>query len=95
MNIIFGIIAIVFGFVIVWKADWMMENFGRIAWADEHLGSEGGTRMFYKLIGLAIIAFAFLFMFGIAYLGKPRTNCYLERLAIRRQRNLYLFLVGH
>lgn len=65
MNIVFGIIAIVIGFIIVWKADWMMENFGRIAWADEHLGAEGGTRLLYKLIGIAIIGFAFLFMFGL------------------------------
>lgn len=65
MKYVLGIIAIVIGFLIVWKADWMMENFGRIGWADEHLGAEGGTRLFYKLIGLAIIILAFFFMFGI------------------------------
>jgi len=42
-----------------------MNNFGRIAWAEEKLGMEGGTRLFYKLIGLAIIILSFLIMMGI------------------------------
>lgn len=52
------------GFLIVWKAEWMMENFGRIAWAEEHLGSEGGTRLLYKLIGITTIVLSFLYMSG-------------------------------
>lgn len=65
MRYVLGFIAIGIGFLLVWKSDWMMENFGRIPWADEHLGADGGTRLFYKLIGLAIIVLAFFFMFGI------------------------------
>ena len=49
----------------MWKSDWIMNNFGRIAWAEEKLGMEGGTRLFYKLIGLAIIILSFLIMMGI------------------------------
>jgi hypothetical protein len=65
MKYILGVIIIGIGFVIMWKADWMMNNFGRIAWAEEKLGMDGGTRLLYKLIGIAIIVFAFLYMSGI------------------------------
>ena len=64
MRYVIGIICIGIGFVITWKSDWLMNNFGRIAWADEKLGMEGGTRLLYKLIGIAVIFFAFLYMFG-------------------------------
>ncbi|MFA5134905.1 MAG: hypothetical protein WC505_03930 [Patescibacteria group bacterium] len=64
MKYVIGIICIGIGFVIVWKADWIMNNVGRIAWADEKLGAEGGTRLFYKLIGIVIIVFSFLYMSG-------------------------------
>jgi hypothetical protein len=60
-----GIILIGIGFVITWKADWMMNNFGSIGWAEAHLGSEGGTRLLYKLIGITIIVLSFLYMSGI------------------------------
>jgi len=65
MKYFIGIICIGIGFLIMWKADWIMNNFGRIAWAEEKLGMEGGTRLFYKLIGLAIIILSFLIMMGI------------------------------
>jgi hypothetical protein len=64
MKYFIGVICIGIGFVIIWKSDWLMNNFGRIAWAEEKLGMEGGTRLFYKLIGVVIIVFAFLFMSG-------------------------------
>ncbi|MDD5040212.1 MAG: hypothetical protein PHY34_03605 [Patescibacteria group bacterium] len=64
MRYFLGIIFIGVGFVIVWKADWIMNNFGRIAWAEEHLGSEGGTRIMWKFIGIIVIIFAFLYMSG-------------------------------
>lgn len=52
------------GFLMVWKADWILQNFGHIDWAEEKLGSEGGTRLFWKLFGLAIIFGSFLHLFG-------------------------------
>ncbi|MCH7492599.1 hypothetical protein IID19_03345 [Patescibacteria group bacterium] len=64
MQYVVGIIAIGIGFLITWKSDWLMNNFGRIAWAEAHLGTEGGTRMLYKLIGIVTIIFAFLYMSG-------------------------------
>lgn len=64
MKYLVGIILIAVGFVIIWKADWLMENMGRIDWAEQHLGSDGGTRAFYKLLGVAIILLSFLLMSG-------------------------------
>jgi hypothetical protein len=65
LQIFVGIIGIVFGFVLIWKSNWIVENLGRVSWAEQHLGTEGGTRLLYKLIGLLIIFFSFMLMFGI------------------------------
>ncbi len=64
MRFFIGLIVIAIGFVLVWKADWIVNNFGRNNWAEIHLGSEGGTRIMWKLIGLAVIFLAMLYMFG-------------------------------
>ena len=65
MKYVIGIIAIVIGFIIIWKSDWLVNNVGSIAWADEHLGSEGGSNLFYKLIGLIIIFGTFMVLTGL------------------------------
>lgn len=66
MQYVVGIIGIVIGFLIVWKTDWLVDNIGRIAWAEQHLASGfGGTRLFYKLIGIAVIILSFLLMAGV------------------------------
>lgn len=59
-NFIQGILIAGVGFILVWKADWFMNNFGRIAWAEQHLGTEGGTRLMYKIIGTIIIIAGFM-----------------------------------
>ncbi|MFZ6035544.1 MAG: hypothetical protein ACOYUK_00130 [Patescibacteria group bacterium] len=64
MQYVLGFILIGVGFVITWKADWLVNNFGRIAWAEEHLGMDGGTRLFWKLIGILVIIGSFLYMTG-------------------------------
>ncbi|MFH1207731.1 MAG: hypothetical protein V1668_03945 [Patescibacteria group bacterium] len=65
MKYFLGIIIIGVGFLITWKAEWIMDNFGRVAWAEAHLGTEGGTRLLYKLIGISAIVLSFLYMSGI------------------------------
>ncbi|HCJ52360.1 MAG: hypothetical protein A2898_01305 [Candidatus Kerfeldbacteria bacterium RIFCSPLOWO2_01_FULL_48_11] len=65
MRYFLGIIIIGIGYVFVWKSDWFVENFGRIDFAERHLASGlGGTRLFYKLLGIVIIIGAFLYMSG-------------------------------
>ncbi len=58
------LIGIAIGFVLIWKSEWILENFGRIDWAEIHLGTSGGTRMFWKLVGLAIILLSLLYFTG-------------------------------
>ena len=63
MRYLFSFLAIVFGFLIIWKSEWILEQFGRVDWAEVNLS--GGTRFFWKLVGLGIILIAFLTMSGI------------------------------
>lgn len=60
-----GIFAIAVGIILVIKTDWFLENFGTIDWAEAHLGTEGGTRLMYKLIGLACIFLSLMGMTGL------------------------------
>lgn len=53
------------GFLLVWKTEWLVQNFGHIDWAEQHLGSDGGTRLFWKLIGILIILIGFGTLTGI------------------------------
>ena len=52
------------GAVLVIKTEWIMNNFGRIAWFEEHLGSDGGSRLGYKLIGIIILIIGIIVMTG-------------------------------
>ena len=54
-HLIIGMAVTGVGFVIVWKADWMLRNFGVVPFAEKFLSTEGGTRLFYKLIGIIIM----------------------------------------
>lgn len=60
LRIIIGFILAAAGFVIVWKTEWFNQNFGSIGWAEEKMGSFGGSRLFYKLIGILFIIIGFL-----------------------------------
>ena len=55
LHILFGIIIIAIGALIVIKSEWMLSNFGRINFFEKHLGTEGGSRLGWKLIGLIVI----------------------------------------
>jgi len=59
-NFFVGLLIAAVGYLLVWKSNWLLNNFGRIGWAEEHLGSEGGSRLMYKLIGIIIIITGFL-----------------------------------
>ncbi|HBB38049.1 MAG: hypothetical protein UV82_C0009G0083 [Candidatus Magasanikbacteria bacterium GW2011_GWD2_43_18] len=65
MNFIYGLLGVALGASIVIKSEWIVQNFGTYGWAEEHLGSSGGSRLFYKLIGLVIILFSLLSMAGL------------------------------
>ncbi len=65
MSFFIGLILVCIGLLLVFKSEWLLQNFGRVAWAEEHLGSEGGTRLFHKLLGVGFILVGFAIMTGI------------------------------
>ena len=65
MKFILGIILSIVGFTLVWKTEGWFSFFGRIAWAEKYLGTEGGSRLFYKLIGILIIIVGLLLITGL------------------------------
>jgi len=65
MKFIFGIILVAIGFTMVWKTEAWFSFFGRIAFAEKYLGTEGGSRLFYKLIGILGIFIGLLLITGL------------------------------
>jgi cytochrome b len=63
-QIILGIIIIAAGVGMVLKTEWLINNFGRMTWFEDKLGTEGGTRLGYKLIGLLAIFIGIIVMTG-------------------------------
>lgn len=47
------------------KTEWMLSNFGTIQFFEEHLGTDGGSRLGYKLVGLLVIFIGILLMTGL------------------------------
>jgi len=50
-----GLLIVFVGFIFIWQTEWFLRNAGRIAFAEKWLGTEGGSRLMYKLIGTIII----------------------------------------
>ena len=65
MEFFFGLIAVAIGVSVIWKTEGYLSFFGRVAWAGRNLGVEGGSRLFYKLLGLVIIFFGFMATTGL------------------------------
>ena len=65
MRYLVSIIGVAVGAVIVIYSEKLYNALGSVAWAEQHLGSEGGSRLFYKLVGIGIIFLAFFYMSGI------------------------------
>jgi len=64
MVYLWSAVAVLIGSLLIVYTEWLVNNFGRIAWAEQHLSTEGGTRIFYKLLGVLIILGAFLAITG-------------------------------
>jgi len=65
MRFFIGLIIVVLGFLLVWKANPIVETFGHVPFAEKYLGADGGTRLFWKLIGILSIILGFMYMFGL------------------------------
>lgn len=62
LRILFGLIVVAIGAMVTIKSDWFYQNFGSIPSADKYLGTEGGSRLAYQLIGVAISVIGFMIM---------------------------------
>jgi len=60
MRYLIGLAMVGFGVILIIKTKWFVENFGTSAWAEEKMGTAGGTRLMYKLIGLGFIFFGMM-----------------------------------
>lgn len=65
MRYILSFIGVALGALIVVKSEKLYNALGPVGWAEQHLGAEGGSRLFYKLVGLGIILVSFFYMSGI------------------------------
>ncbi len=63
-QIVLGIIITGLSILMIMKTEWLINNFGRIAWFEDKLGSEGGTRLGYKLIGMLALFIGIVVMTG-------------------------------
>lgn len=65
MGIFGSIIGVILGFLIIKYSVQITDNLGRVQWAEEHLrGGFAGTYTLYRLIGLGILLFSLLNIFG-------------------------------
>ena len=62
MHILLGLVILAVGVFIVIKSEAMLNSFGRIEFFERHLSSDGGSRLGYKIIGIATIFIGFLIM---------------------------------
>jgi hypothetical protein len=79
MNIILGLILIAVGILITIKSETMLNTFGSVAFFEKYLGTEGGSRLGYKLLGILVFFIGVMLatnMFGdfITWLLSPLTN---------------------
>ena len=65
MHIVLGAVLVAIGAIITIKSKAMLAAFGRVPWFERHLDLEGGSRLFYQLLGVAIVLSGFLIMAGI------------------------------
>ena len=65
MRYFIGLLLLAVGVVFILKTEWFVENFGYSAWAEDKLGTSGGTRLMYKLLGLIAILIAFIVLTGM------------------------------
>lgn len=64
-RVFIGIIITIISALMVVKSEWLINNIGHNAWAETHFGTEGGTRLMYKLIGIIGIIMGLFLITGL------------------------------
>ncbi len=65
MRIIIGIAGTIAGFLLVWKTEAVFGFTGRFEFAEKYLGTEGGSRIFIKIIGVIVILVTWMYAFNL------------------------------
>ena len=65
IRVLAGMFIVFIGTLLVIKSEWFLQNFGTIAWAEEKLGMDGGTRLFYKLLGVIVCLVGIMMATGL------------------------------
>lgn len=65
MQFIIGLAFFIVGALIVVKSEAILSAFGRIDFFDKYLGTEGGSRLGYKIIGVIVIFLGILLITGM------------------------------
>lgn len=65
MRFILGFVLAIVGVAMVIKTEPLYEFFGPIPFAEKYISTEGGSRLLYKLIGIAITLVGFLLITGL------------------------------
>ena len=63
-HIILGLLIIGAGVFPIIQTEWFMNNFGRIEWFEDKLGTEGGSRLGYKLVGILFLFIGIIILTG-------------------------------
>lgn len=78
-NLVIGLIIMAVGVAPIIKTEYFLDTFGRIEFFEVKMGTSGGSRLGYKLIGMALVLAGVLVatgMFGgfIAWIFSPLTR---------------------
>lgn len=65
IKIIIGIGLTLIGISITNNSDKLFSTFGRIALVEKYLGSEGGSRLFYQLLGIIMVLIGLILITGL------------------------------
>ena len=65
MQYFIGTLGTVAGFMLVWKTAAVLGFTGQIDFAEKYLGTEGGSRLFIKFVGVLVILVSWLYMFNL------------------------------
>jgi hypothetical protein len=65
MRYVIGLIFTALGVMMVIKTEWVVDFSGRVDFAEKYLGTEGGTRIFWKLVGVIIVIVSWMYMFNL------------------------------
>jgi len=57
-----GLLILGIGIIGMFRPLWLSGTIGRSQWAERHLGTEGGSRFFYRLIGMVLFVLSLTFM---------------------------------